>query len=71
MKVLIRFLNRISKYTLSSTKDHVRNGRWALTNNFGQVDIKINQANEDHCGCCAKEDVNQSSEDEYYKSFCS
>lgn len=65
MKVIFRFLNRIV------SPDCVKTGRWALTSDFNQIERKLNQANEDHCGCCATEDVKPSSEEDYYISFCS
>jgi hypothetical protein len=65
MKVIFRFLNRFA------TPEYVKTGRWALTSDFSQIERKLNQANEDHCGCCAKEDANPSSQEDYYISFCS
>lgn len=27
-------------------------GRWSITHHQVMIDIRIDQANEDHCGCC-------------------
>ena len=29
-------------------------GRWAINNNISHTKLKINYANEDHCGTCAE-----------------
>ena len=48
-------------------------GRWGL-NNIRQTNLKVNYANEDHCGTCAEyivqkknKQVERADEEEYYK----
>ena len=42
-------------------------GRWKIENDIHKVNIKIDQSNQDHCGCCI---INEAKDnDEYYKPF--
>jgi hypothetical protein len=46
------------KHILSSyrkTKPSILLGRWSVQYDQRIIDQKINQANEDHCGCCVTE----------------
>jgi hypothetical protein len=47
-------------------------GRWKLSNNINTINIKVDQANEDHCGCCNLEQIiNEDLDKEnYYSYFC-
>jgi predicted transcriptional regulator len=45
-------------------------GRWKISNNEKIISIKVNQANEDHCGCCNIKEQNNK-KDDYYSYFCS
>jgi hypothetical protein len=57
-------------------------GRWKLSNNNKIISIKIDQANEDHCGCCnvnqpiiynnkiQSSNNNNNNNENYYSYFC-
>jgi hypothetical protein len=43
-------------------------GRWFIHYDQKIIDKKIDQANEDHCGCC-NYNTNKIDDEEYYKPF--
>jgi hypothetical protein len=46
-------------------------GRWKLSNNDKIISIKVEQANEDHCGCCNFNQEKHYENEDYYRYFCS
>lgn len=42
-------------YPLETVSYSTKLGRWKIENNNKLVHCKIDQANEDHCGCCVNE----------------
>lgn len=67
-------MNRLTELIKKSMKPMVKPlGRWGMNNNR-QTNLKINYANEDHCGTCAEyivqkknEQDEKNQEEEYYK----
>lgn len=67
-------MNRLTELIKKSMQPMVKPlGRWGMNNNR-QTNLKINYANEDHCGTCAEyiiqkknEQDEQKDEEEYYK----
>jgi hypothetical protein len=43
-------------------------GRWLVEKDVKKIHIKIDQANEDHCGCC-NITLQDDEDNEYYKPF--
>ncbi len=48
-------------------------GRWSILYDPKIINTKVDQANEDHCGCCAEVVINPKQKpikkDEYYRPF--
>lgn len=47
-------------------------GRWFINYDNKIISLKIDQANEDHCGCCKNNKDNSEKDDyddDYYKPF--
>jgi hypothetical protein len=48
-------------------------GRWLVEKDIGKINIKIDQSNEDHCGCCSNitkvESKPVNDLEEYYRPF--
>ena len=60
MKSFIRgLLDRVTSATASPAL-----GRWGIQYDERVIDRKINQANEDHCGCCVADDSEKKKERE-------
>ena len=45
-------------------------GRWKVSNNNKIISLKVDQANEDHCGCCNFEQQLKYENEDYYRYFC-
>jgi len=48
----MKWMNFLKKFFKSIPKPVL--GRWTIVYNPKVIDIKVDQANEDHCGCCGK-----------------
>ncbi len=62
----MRLLERL--FTKLYKKDYHMIGRWFISYNEVIINTKIDQANEDHCGCCNLIKINIL-DDDYYKPF--
>lgn len=70
MKYIFMIFRRIGGKPRNLT-EYIKNGRWKVTNDSSSIEIKVQQANEDHCGCCNVEELKNDNTDDYYHSFCS
>ena len=63
---MIKLLHKIFTSTSVRTKN-VELGRWSLVYEPKAIHTKIDQANEDHCGCCQNgmQEPCKNKEDEY------
>jgi hypothetical protein len=48
----MNFIRNIFSTTYNSTKSTAQLGRWSIQYDPNIIQRKVNQANEDHCGCC-------------------
>lgn len=55
---------------LIMNSDTFKLGRWFINYDNKIISLKIDQANEDHCGCCKNNNEKDDDyDDEYYKPF--
>ena len=69
MSIIKRFnMHTISEIITQINITNINNlGRWKIEDDIHKVNIKIDQSNQDHCGCCIINEVKDN--DEYYKPF--
>jgi hypothetical protein len=58
----MNFIRNIFSTTYTSTKSTAQLGRWSIQYDPKIIQRKVNQANEDHCGCCQESIQPQSRE---------
>jgi hypothetical protein len=70
--VISYLYKRDSLYLLNTNKellqDTTKLGRWKIDYNNNIINCKIDQANEDHCGCCVNEFDKE--KDNYLVPYC-
>lgn len=49
------WVRRLISTSSFSSKDYPMLGRWTIQYSDNVINRKIDQANEDHCGCCQNE----------------
>lgn len=50
-----RYLSKASISTAPTEQITTKLGRWKIDYNHQVIQRKVDQANEDHCGCCVNE----------------
>ena len=55
---------RLSTWFIPSVDQVTKLGRWTIDYNHQVIQRKVDQANEDHCGCCVNE-FNNKPDDKY------
>lgn len=68
-------IKRMFSIVVKPSKNKIQNillGRWVVENDFKKINVKFDQANEDHCGCCFTEPLpipSNKPEEDYYLPF--
>lgn len=62
--LLDRVTSSVKRQTVTSATASPALERWGIQYDERVIDRKINQANEDHCGCCVADDSEKKKERE-------